>query len=464
MGLPLRCGGRLAVPLLLVAVLFAVACANDEPNDNSLRASDTELQSLDDKMKSLEQQEEEMRRQRAAVTRKLDMIRRVQRARSLLQIRQIEVSDAHRELDSQKKVRDSAEEGLRSKVTEKENTVLQKKQAELAVLEQNSKVMSADQRRAALEKIEKATAQQQKWMEQEKDNALQKLKELGEDFKRKGLAQWIKYNSESLPTVVKGTVDKMAPIITRVDQAVEANSHVTEVFMQRLGDLLPQIKKSPFYEGILFYILLLIPTVITAWLLLKVHARLSQLSVAHYVVAMNLYFGAMSILCLFMSLLSRNDILIVFRHRSKTTLELFMLLHALLFVVLLTLHAVISYVSKTSKDFGQLVSIFCVGLHFFVHAYKRTVLDQDPNIGAPAYFLYAIIFLYTLYDRGITIIEAAVNDDGDTISRASFATYAPAESGPVAQRSPSSKKVVYFAGLPVFSSPHGAPGNDAKSI
>jgi len=171
------------------------------------------------------------------------------------------------------------------------------------------------------------------------------------------------------------------------------------------------------------------------------------------VIALNLYFGMMSVLCLFMSLLSHNDILIVFAHRSKPLFEAFTLLHALLFLIHLTLHGAVSYVTKSSKDLGQLVSIFCVGLHFFVHAYKRTIFNQDPNIGAPAYFLYSIIFLYTLYDRGITILEAAANDTKS--NDRSFGAFSPSASGSRMDNNQRAmnKKTVYFAGLPVFSDP-----------
>ncbi len=432
-------------------------------DDNTLRADDNALLSLDNRMRNLDHEAQEMRKRRDAITHKLDMIRRVQRARSLLAIRKIEVIDAIKELESQKQSRESAKERLRATDAEKEDIAARRRAIEAGIRSEKEKAMTVKQRSELLASLQRDTEQQQKWMEKERDDAIAKLKALGQDFREKGFEQWITYNSESLPKIVKGTILKLTPIAGGLESVADANNRLTEQVTARLHHLLPTIRQSPFYEGILFYFLLLCPTVVAAWLILKVHARLSQLSVAHYVVAINLYFGTMSVLCLFMSLLSHSDILIVFRHRSPSTLEAFMLLHALLFVLHLALHAVIAYVSKSSKDFGQLVSIFCVGLHFFVHAYKRTILNQDPNIGAPAYFLYAVIFLYTLYDRGITIIEAAVNDD-KTVSRASFATYAPPGTGPIAQRCPESKKMVYFAGLPVFSSPHSGPVDDAKSI
>lgn len=436
-------------------------------DDQTLRADEPALLSLEQKLQRLKHDEENMRKRRELVTHKLDMIRRVQHARAKLRFLRVELSDASDELKSRRHERDMAEERRRNTDDEKEAIAEQRRKTEASLSFIHKHSMSAKDRTLALEKLQHDAETQQKLMEKERDDAMKTLKSIGKEFESKGFENWIKINSESLPFIVKGSIFKaseaFAPIAQKFEIVAEANDLLSKEVASRLHKMLPSIKRSPFYDGILFYILLLCPTVLAVWLVLKVHGRLSQLSVAHYVVAINLYFGTMSLLCLFMSLLSHNDILIVFRHRSRSAFEAFTLLHALLFVLHLGLHGVIAHVSKYSKDYGQLVSIFCVGLHFFVHAYKRAILNQDPNIGAPAYFLYAIIFLYTLYDRGITILEAAVNDDKST-NGASFATYAPPGNGLIGERDRSSKKMVYFAGLPVFSSPNPGPVNDVKSI
>lgn len=444
----------LALVLLYAALVCVVVRAVPDDDDSNLRADDPSIEDLQKKLDKLKRDEEDMRIQRERMAHKLDLIRRVQRARAQLDIKKIELSDAHNELEATRKAKELAEEKRQSTYQEKEAIAATRRDTERLIESTRGNSMTVLQRTEALRKLQQNTADQEKAMEAKREEALLVLKNLGKQFKDKGLEKWIIYNSESLPVIVKGSIQKateaFAPFANKFEKVVEAEEMLSHQVTERLNHIMPSIKRSPFYQGILFYLVLLFPTVLATWLVLKIHARLSQLTVAHYVVAINLYFGTMSVLCLFMSLLSSNDILIVFRHRSRTAFEAFTLLHALFFVLHLFLHGV---VSRNSKDYGQLVSMFCVGLHFFVHAYKRTIFNQDPNIGAPAYFLYSVIFLYTLYDRGITIIEAAVKDDKETRP---FETF-PSQTSLLGAASISSvqdrsaKRTVYFAGLPVFS-------------
>lgn len=73
-----------------------------------------------------------------------------------------------------------------------------------------------------------------------------------------------------------------------------------------------------------------------------------------------------------------------------------MLVHWLLLVGHLILHVIKAFVSGSRKDFAQYVIISFVGCNFFMHAFKRTSLDEDPNVGVPSNSVYAIISLYML--------------------------------------------------------------------
>ncbi len=445
----------------------------EREDDGDLQANEPAIMVLQERLARLKKTEEEMTHQRKLMEHKLDLIRRVRVARNQLAIKKVELSDAINELESRRKQKDRLLEKKQSTYEEKEAIAARRRETEGLIQSMKVNAMTATERTEALAKIQKNVAEQQKAMEQKREESLMQLKALGREFKEQGLEKWIKYNAESLPVIVKGSIEKateaFAPLADKLESVADAKSMLTMEVSNRLHHILPKIKESPFYEGILFYVMLLFPTVLATWLVLKIHARLSQLTVAHYVVAINLYFATMSVLCLFMSLLSRNDILIVFRHRSQPAFEAFTLLHALLFVLHLGLHAVVAYVSKSSKDLGQFISIFCVGLHFFVHAYKRTIFNQDPNIGSPAYFLYSIIFCYTLYDRGLTIVDAALNDSLKATRRPSesFTPLLNTTSTSLSEtRVPiaaNNKKTVYFAGLPVFEANSGIGQEDPKN-
>lgn len=451
--------------VLLAIISIANVLAQETQDDHTLPADDNALTSLERHRNELQKQAEEYNRQMAATRHKIDMVRRVTRAKEALAGIKQRVTEAEQRLEQTRRDRDNAKKRKEQNYEGKEQIAANRRQTEHVTDGVREDMRRLNEQIGALGETQNQKEGEYQKMIQERDRLTDSLRQLGEEFKRQGFEKWIDFNSESLPVIVKATLVKttkvLSPLAYGVESAAQMNDRLSREVAARLHRFLPIIQESPFYSGILFYILILCPTVLAAWLILKIHARLAFLTVAHYVVPINLYFGAMSVLCLLMSLISRTDILIVFRHRSPSAADTFMIVHAFLFLLHLSLHGLLAYVSRSSKDLIQFVSIVCVGLHFYVHAYKRAILDQNPNIGPPAYFLYALIFLYTLYDRGIGIIEAAVTD----VSSGSNGLPSRESQRPLLpDRVAASKNIVYFAGLPVYSSAHAAAMDDPKSI
>lgn len=312
---------------------------------------------------------------------------------------------------------------------------------------------------------------QEKDLLEQKDKLEASVKELVEQFQQDGFHTWLKSNLDTLPPIFRETILKTSvaldPVIQGVEGASELNERLTSETTEAITRYLPMIRESPFYTGLIFYIILLFPTVAAFWLVARVRARLSLLTIEHYLITINLYFGAMSTVCTIMTLVSGTDILVVFRHRSRHIAESFMLFHGLLFIIHLVLHGMTAYVSGSRKDFAQYICISCVGLHFFLHAYKRAILDLDPNVGTTAYVIYAFIFWYMLYDRGVHIFQALASGRRTGVS--AFGTF-PNEDDLKADtpfsepRDPRRDTTVYFAGLPVFNGPSKSALSDAKTI
>lgn len=313
---------------------------------------------------------------------------------------------------------------------------------------------------------------QEKELVEQKDKLETSVKELVQQFQQDGFHTWLKSNLDTLPPIFRETILKTSvaldPVIQGVEGASELNERLTHETTEAITRYLPMIRESPFYTGLIFYVILLFPTVAAFWLVMKVRTRLSLLTVEHYLIAINLYFGAMSTVCTIMTLLSGTDILVVFHHRARHIAETFMLFHGLLFIIHLVLHGVTAYVSGSRKDFAQYICISCIGLHFFLHAYKRAILDLDPNVGTTAYVIYAFIFWYMLYDRGVHIVQAVVR--GHRTGLSAFGTF-PTDDDmkadlPRPEPRDNSRRdtTVYFAGLPVFNGPSKSALSDAKTI
>lgn len=438
-------------------------------DDSSVRADDEALSQVSSEKEDLQRKLSEIEALQNKMRSKAELLHRVQHLKKRL---------AGKE-DDEKAVRDEelrAKESLRMAEQKKNATWDEKEQIaeERRHIEKLLEDLKAENSNfdLAYEKMEaerKKTDARERELEMERERLMKKVEDLVTRFQESGFHTWLERNVDILPPIIKESILKtsnvLEPVFRGVDEAAELNEQLTNETTEAINRYLPAIKNSPFYSGLIFYIILLCPTVTSIWLVLKVRQRLSLLTVEHYLIAINLYFGVMSVICTIMTLLSRTDILIVFRHRAQTLAESFMIVHFLLFVAHLILHGVTAYVSGARKDFAQYICMSCVGLHFFLNAYKRTILDKDPNIGAPAYAVYSAIFLYTLYDRGMHILQAAVKDrKADSVSFATYPDQSFMVQNPAFVKTGGADQPIYFAGLPIFSGTAQSSLNDAKTI
>ncbi|KAI0567330.1 hypothetical protein FGB62_3g135 [Gracilaria domingensis] len=438
-------------------------------DDASIPADDESLANVEKESNDLAAKLLEMERLKTRIKSKNELLNRVKKLRSTL--------DDTEKLEKEVKEEETkAEEDLNLSVKKKNETFDEKEHIahERRDIERRTDEVHEEEKKFAAELLQieeqrKAKETEQNELEEEHKRLVEDMQVLVERFRENGLHSWLEQKLKDSPPVIRETILKsgsvLDPVLDGIEDVAQLNEHLTSETTEAITQYLPAIKSSPFYTGLIFYVILLVPIVTVTWLVTKIRARLSMLTVEHYLIAINLYFGILSLACAIMTVVGKTDILIVFRHRSKHVAETFMILHGFMFMILLVLHGITAYVSGSRKDFAQYVGISCVGLHFFMNAYKRTILDQDPNIGAPAYAVYAFFFLYTLYDRGMHILEAAVQDKRN--SAAAFRTYPGSSSQSLPVTTKSTEKgdnTVYFAGLPVFNGPAQASLDDAKNI
>lgn len=476
--------------LILLASLLAVGAANygreekelaphapithPKPevvaDDASVRADDESLKKIETEREQLAKKLRDIENLRQRMNSKHELLRRVQTLQSTLSQQKKTELDAKAEVALMKESYHLSEQKKNATWDAKEQVAEQRRSLEKLLDDLKQEKSQFDVEYDKMDSERKKTDARERELELERKRLLKNVETLVHKFKSNGFHLWLERNVDALPALVKETIlkssDVLDPVLERVGEVAGFNEQLTNETTEAITRYLPAIRNSPFYTGLIFYIMLLFPLVAAVWLVMKVRARLSLLTVEHYLIALNLYFGVLSVVCAVMTILGRTDILIVFRHRARSLAESFMIIHAFLFLIHLILHGMTAYVSGARKDFTQYICMSCIGLHFFMNAYKRTILDQDPNIGAPAYVIYSSVFLYTLYDRGVHVIEAAMSDrKADT---SAFATYPADQSHKLSTAhlptGDETDKTVYFAGLPVFNAPAQVSLNDAKTI
>ncbi|PXF45880.1 hypothetical protein BWQ96_04315 [Gracilariopsis chorda] len=438
-------------------------------DDADIPADDEALENVEKESQELAEKLKEMEQLRSRIKSKNELLKRVQSLRTKLNDT-VKLEEEAKE--QEEKVEESVTKSMKKNnetYDEKEHIADQRRKIE----QRTQKVVEEEKKfeveLARVEEERKRKEADEKELQLEQERLVKEVNALVSQFKDHGMHTWLEQNVKRFPPVIRETILKSSavlnPVLDGVEGVAEINEQLTNETTEAITQYLPAIKNSPFYTGLIFYIILLCPLVAVIWLVMKVRARLSLMTIEHYLIAINMYFGILSLACAVMTMLGKTDILIVFRHRAQRLAESFMILHGFLFILHLVLHGITAYVSGSRKDFAQYIGISFVGLHFFTNAYKRTILDQDPNIGAPAYIVYATFFLYTLYDRGVHILEAAVKDD--KANAAAFRTYAGSSSQNLPVTTASKEKrdtTVYFAGLPVFNGPAQMSLDDAKNI
>lgn len=440
-------------------------------DDKSVRADDASIKQLEAERIQLAKKLSEMETLRKRMAHKHELLNRV---RTLQQKLDQGTDEAKRLREEGSRMEESVKSAILKRDAnsdERDSIAKERHDVERLLEELRSEKETSE---VEYEKVKKERAYidgKEKELLLQKEKLEMSLKELVDQFQQDGFHTWLKSNLDTFPAVIRETILKTSnaldPVIQGVEGASELNERLTSETTEAITRYLPMIRDSPFYTGLIFYIILLFPTVSACWLVLKVRARLSMLTVEHYLITVNLYFGTMSTVCAIMTVLGGTDILVVFLHRSRRIAETFMLFHGLLFIIHLVLHGMTAYVSGSRKDFAQYICISCLGLHFFLHAYKRAILNLDPNVGAAAYVTYALVFWYMVYDRGVHIVHAIVSGRKSGLS--AFGTF-PAEDNvtnsplPAPRERPRQDTTVYFAGLPVFNGPSKSALNDAKTI
>lgn len=229
-------------------------------------------------------------------------------------------------------------------------------------------------------------------------------------FKDRGMTNWVEMQAKQLPPLVQGTLIKtthaLGPLFEGFEEASNLNARVVEEVKERVQTYMPLIRSSPFYGGILFYIIILFPMVLFVSAAMKLNSHLKTMTISHYLVLSNLYFGVLSLLCLFMSYLSGADVLLVFHHRNESLEGTFVVLHGLFYLLHLSLHFLSALTRRDGREVAQFLSMFIVGTHYFLHVYARAVLNEDPVMDLRAYVLYAAIFIFTLYVRCTMLLPA----------------------------------------------------------
>jgi len=231
------------------------------------------------------------------------------------------------------------------------------------------------------------------------------------------LERWLERHVGSLSPVVRGALRKTSsallyPVVTSVKTAGSVNSklsaevdHVLHVQKDSLSVSSDRSGRlSDVTAGVWFYTALLFPLVLTLAALQKIWMNVRRWRSTHVILCFCVYLSILSCSCWISCFaLHPHDIFSVLALQYPTLLSNTVAIHALLFLALISAQWMEFIKSRDAQHFSQFLAVFCLVLHFYFHAWKPVMLDQEPSFGTASWLLYAMVFSLIVTEKSVAI-------------------------------------------------------------
>eukprot|EP00180_Rhodochaete_pulchella_P001976 Plantae.Rhodophyta-Rhodochaete_pulchella.ctg2983.p1 GENE.Plantae.Rhodophyta-Rhodochaete_pulchella.ctg2983~~Plantae.Rhodophyta-Rhodochaete_pulchella.ctg2983.p1 ORF type:complete len:318 (+),score=48.11 Plantae.Rhodophyta-Rhodochaete_pulchella.ctg2983:67-1020(+) len=217
-----------------------------------------------------------------------------------------------------------------------------------------------------------------------------------------GIDHYVDAYTQDFSPVVKGVVYKSKEVITPffsfISHAADTNNRLVDHVSSEIDSYVHfNVKKSPFVSGLLFYLVLLVPVLAVSMLAAKLSAF--SFTVSHCVLFNSLYLFCLSAGCGLVSLFASQEPMALFRLRHGSVFVAFLLVLALVYAVHLVLLGLQAAVSQSRRDVAQLLGTAAIGVHFFWFAWRPAMLDQKITMYSYAFYVYATILGFVIYER-----------------------------------------------------------------
>ena len=163
------------------------------------------------------------------------------------------------------------------------------------------------------------------------------------------------------------------------------------------------VASSPFMSGMLFYCVLLIPTVTLVVLVRAVVDSSAKISASHCIVAASSYLVVTCLVFVVAAVLVARDPMKMLYARHERAVVVCNLTLAAYYIWFLCVLGAEASEHWDTRNVAQLTASAAVGLHYFVFAWRRIFTDKPPQLLASNYLMYATIFAFISYDRCMRI-------------------------------------------------------------
>lgn len=242
-----------------------------------------------------------------------------------------------------------------------------------------------------------------KRLKNKQNNVIRDKAHLVEDFRAHGIENWVEssmkgsVNPVVLDAITQGAGYVVEPVLDGIEKLATVNDELANTVSKKLRDRVP-LAQHPFYSGFVAYMVLLCPLVIVMSILTKITSGFSRLTIVHFITLGTVYFALLTAGCLIAMVLGSVDVLLTLRHQNIHLFDFMMVLHGLLYLAYVGLHACRSMQNRSKISITHFLFVTAIGVHFFSHLRNGDLGKQDSYVDKWAHVTYNAVFFFVLYE------------------------------------------------------------------
>lgn len=197
---------------------------------------------------------------------------------------------------------------------------------------------------------------------------------------------------DSVAGALRRSAEALTPFMDTLMIAVDTNQRLVDHVGAEIDKYTHMnIRKSPFLSGILFYSVLLVPTLTLVSFARRVFDSSSNLTVSHFIVFGNVYYMAICTAAMVATFTTHEDPAASLHRNHEKVFAAFNLLLAFYYIWHVGIMSLQAAYTREKRNIAQLIATLCIGVHYFLFTWRRIFTRASPEMIAANYGMYLTI-------------------------------------------------------------------------